>query len=43
MCGSADVTANVMIGSEICDIVSQRNIGVDTASGTECKEEIIDT
>jgi MinD superfamily P-loop ATPase len=37
MCGSADVTANVTIRSEIFDIVSQRNVGVDTAPGTECK------
>jgi len=40
MCGSANVTANVTIGSDSCDIVSQRNVGVDTASGTECKEEL---
>ena len=36
MCGSADVTANATVGSEICEIVSQRNVGVDMASGTEC-------
>jgi hypothetical protein len=40
MCGSANVTANVTIGSDICDIASQRNVGVDTASDTECKEEL---
>jgi hypothetical protein len=31
---------DVTIGSEICGIVSQRNAGADTASGTECKEEL---
>jgi hypothetical protein len=40
MCGSAAVTANATIGSEICDIVRQRNVGIYTASGTECKDEL---
>jgi len=40
VCVSDDVTANVKIGSEISENVSQRNVGVDTASGTECTEEL---
>ena len=40
VCVSADVTANVKIGPEISEIVSQRNVGVDTASGTECTEQL---
>lgn len=40
MCVFADVTANVTIGSGISDIVTQRNFVVDTASGTECTEEL---